>query len=118
MKIIKIIIPTLFLIIAILIMRSNKVLKNAYNGQEIIGIFDEITVDIKANNWDEAISKTKEIKTGFVKISRLIQFSVEREELDEFYSNLARLQGFLDIEDDDNAVATVYVLKNLWEDLG
>ena len=118
LKLTKYLIPLVFLVASILIMLSGRVLKKTYHGDEIPGMLDSIATNIKDEEWNEAIKATKVIKTRFTKITKLIQFSVERDQLEEFKLNLALLEGYLDTNDEKNAVATVYLLKQYWQELG
>lgn len=118
MKKIRFIIPILFLILATILMESGSFLKKTYNGDKIPESLDNIINDINIDNWESAEIKASNIKTIFDKSSKLIQFSVERNEIFEFKYNLALLDGYIHSQDKSNVIAQVYLLKENWNELG
>lgn len=117
MKIIKYIIPLIFMILAIAIMEGGSYLKNTRNGNKIPEILNEIETDINNDDWTKTENKANAIKSIFNNVSKIIQFSVERDELVEFKFNLAYLEGYIKSQDTSNAISQIYVLKEYWKEL-
>lgn len=117
-KLMKYFIPILFLVVSVVIMLSSGFLKNAFGGKEIPFILDEVMVDVKNDNWNDANNKVDEIKKVYKKISILVQFSAERNEIENFYHQLAMLKGYVEAKQEGEAIATIYLLKEYWAELG
>lgn len=98
-------------------MNSSRYLKNIYNGDEVPEVLTEIEKDINEEKWKNAEDLTIEIKDTFNKVSRFIQFSVERDELVEFNLNLSLLYGYIKSKDSSNAIAQTHLLKEYWNEL-
>lgn len=118
MKKIGYLIPIIFLILAIGIMESGNFLKNIGKGDKIPEILTDIESEINNDNWEIAETKVLEIRTIFNKTYKLIQFSVERDEIFEFKYHLALLEGYLKTQDKSNTIAQVYILHEYWIELG
>lgn len=107
------------MVIFIAIMGSGAFLKKPITGND--DLIKEITLvekSVKKNNWNEA---NNSVEQGFVKwekIKNRIQFSVEREFIDEIERELAVLKGTVQAKDMKTAITTVEKIKIIWEDLG
>lgn len=118
MKILKYTIPILFLIISIAIIESGFYVKNIGKGKEIPEILNTMETNIENDEWDTATQKAEKLREIFKTQSRLIQFSVERDEIFQFIFNLALLEGYLKTKDHSNCIAQIHILSEYWKEFG
>jgi ABC-type Na+ efflux pump permease subunit len=106
-----------FLIISVLIMISGNTLKNLFKGDEIPELLNGIKYDLKENEWKSAENKTIEIKEIFNKVTKIIRFSVERDEIYLIKFHLSLLNGYIISHDYSNSLAEVYLLNEYWKEI-
>lgn len=112
-------IPIVALSFFILIMVSDSYLKGSLGKddnipQAIEGIID----DISNERWEEAKRNTEEIEGLWRKIVKRVQFSAERDEINAFSFNIARLHGAIMAKDKAGALVELREAYEHWEELG
>lgn len=113
------VIPVLTLVIFIFIMHSETFLKKPlYSHDNVPKNLRLLQSDLQAGQWSTAGLHLKGIELAWRKVVPRIQFSVERDEINNFQHSLARLKGFLDAHQKAGALAEVEELKETWNDLG
>lgn len=73
--------------------------------------------DILDENWDEANDNYNKLKKAWEEVVVKIQFSVEKDEINYINLNLARLEAYLKLEEEDEALAELYEMKEHWNNL-
>lgn len=111
--------PVIAIIVFVALMSGGEYLKKPLSTDDnVIGYIDSITNDIKYNQWEEARQHSKQLESAWRTVVKRIQFSVERDEVNQFEANLARLKGLLDAEEKGSAFAELSEAQLHWEGLG
>lgn len=114
-----IVIPILTLSLFILIMLSGNVLKHPLTTDDNIPKTIQLVIqDIKDEKWQEASIKTEQLSGEWKKIINRVQFSSERDEINAFNMNLARLRGAIMAKDKANAFMELTEAYEHWNELG
>lgn len=112
-------IPIAALIIFVLIMISANFLKKPLGkDDDIPNSIQLILKDVGNENWDEASKKTDQLEKAWKKIVKRVQFSAERDELNDFDINLARLRGAIMVKDKSNASLELNEAYEHWDNIG
>lgn len=112
-------IPIVTLVFFILIMLSGNYLKNPLGKDDNIPqIIQVITNDIKNGKWQEASNNTKRLDIVWDKVVKRVQFSSERDEINAFSMNVARLRGSIIAKDKSNALSELSEAYEHWKELG
>lgn len=118
-KFLVITIPIVTLVLFILVMESDIFLKRPLgNHDSIPKSINTIINDIQKDDWDKAAKDTGNLSEVWKKIVRRVQFSSERDEINAFSINLARLRGSILAKDKAGAFTELYEAYEHWEDLG
>lgn len=117
MRITKFIFPIVFLLLSISIMESGSYLKKI-GKNDVPVLLNEIENNVIEDDWTEAQNKVMETRKKFNKITKIIQFSVERDELVDFKFHLALLEGYISTHDLENSIAQISLLNEYWMELG
>jgi len=112
-------IPIVTLALFILIMLSDKFLKKSLSNDDNIPVsIESIKAEIENDDWEEAGNKTQQLSNAWDKIVKRVQFSAEMDEINEFYKNLARLQGAIEAKDKSNAFMELNEAYEHWKNIG
>lgn len=112
-------IPIVTLIVFILIMLSGSILKSPLGqNDDVPKVISEITKEIKNERWEEVSKKTEELDELWRKIVNRVQFSSERDEINYFSMNIARLRGAIMAKDKGNALVEINEAYEHWDELG
>lgn len=118
-KFLVIAIPIVTLTIFTLIMFSSSILKRTFvNDDNIPDSIHSIIQDIESENWDAASYKTDNLKIKWEKVVKKVQFSSERDELNSFSTNIARLHGSIKAKDKSNSYSELNEALDHWTELG
>lgn len=118
-KFLVITIPIFLIVIFILVMLSGGILKKPLGkSDDIPGSINLIIADIQSDKWDEAGKKTEQLTQTWKKIVNRVQFSSERDEINAFSMNLARLHGTILAQDKSASFAELYEAFEHWDELG
>ncbi len=111
-------IPISILIIFIIVMQSGSLLKRPIGNEDDIpqSIFSLIE-EVQNENWDEVQKKAEKLDETWNKVVKRIQFSSERDEINYFYTSLARLKGAIMAEDKATALAELNEAYNHYNHL-
>lgn len=118
-KFLVITIPIFTLTIFILIMFSSSIFKQTLGlDNNIQDSIQSIIQDIELENWDAANSKTDKLKENWEKVVKKVQFSSERDEINSFSTNIARLHGSIKAKDKSNSYSELNEALDHWTELG
>lgn len=111
-------IPIVTLAFFILIMLSGSFLKKPLgNDDNIPESIQLIIQDIEAENWDDANNKTENLANTWNKIVKRVQFSSERDEINGFSTDIARLRGAIMARDKSSSYAELNEAYEHWQEL-
>lgn len=112
-------IPIVTLILFVLIMFSGNILKRTLGKDDNIPESIQLIIqDIESENWEDADNKTHDLSNTWKKVVKRIQFSSERDEINSFSSNMARLHGAIMAKDKSSSFAELNEAQDHWEELG
>jgi hypothetical protein len=112
-------IPIVTLAIFILIMISGNFLKRPLGEEDNIPeLVQLLTQNIYDEEWEEAADNTKKLTNVWNKITKRVQFSAERYEINSFSMNLARLRGAIMAKDKANSFSELFEAFEHWKELG
>lgn len=113
------VIPTAVLLLFILIMNSGDYLKEIIGGGDnVSGYFSVLKRDIDSNQWTKAEADLDRMESTWRRVVKWIQFSEERDQINNFQHTAARLHGYILARDQAGAYAELEELKETWDDLG
>ncbi|WP_406542420.1 DUF4363 family protein [Clostridium ljungdahlii] len=86
-------IPIVTLILFVLVMISDNFLKKPLTKNDNVPKCIQLVMeDVKNNKWDDAYRKSDQLSNAWKKVVTRVQFSAEKDEIDSFTMNVARLQ--------------------------
>ncbi len=80
--------------------------------------FQRLQQMITQGEWQEAAANLNKLELAWRQVVRRLQFSEERDEINNFRHSLARLKGYVAAKDSGGALAALYELEETWVDLG
>lgn len=112
-------IPIAALALFIAIMLSGDYLKKPLGKDDHIPqTVQNIIKSVQEDDWDGVERETKNLEAAWKKVVRRVQYSAERDEINSFTSNLARLRGAIIARDRSSALIEVSEAYQHWESLG
>lgn len=112
-------IPIVTLICFILLMLSGNYLKNSFGKDDNIPeLIQVLTENINDEKWEEANDNSEKLDEAWNKIVRRVQFSSERDEINEFSFSLARLRGAIMGKDKASSFSELSEAYEHWKELG
>jgi len=118
-KFLVIAIPIVALVFFILVMLSGDILKQSLGKDDNIPQSIETVIqDVSRENWEEAHQNTDDLERVWNKVVTRVQFSSERNEINAFSTNIARLKGALQAQDKSIALTELNEAYEHWKDLG
>ncbi len=111
--------PIATIVIFILIMLSGNSLKKPLGKNDNIPeSINLIITDVESDKWEDANDKTVQLEKTWKKIVTRVQFSSERDEINAFSMNIARLRGIILARDKAGCLAELYEAYEHWDELG
>jgi hypothetical protein len=112
-------IPIVAMVLFILIMLSGNVLKKPLGNNDNIPEAIQLVIQtVKDEKWEEASNNTEQLSETWKKIVNRVQFSSERDEINAFSMNLARLRGAIIAKDKSGALMELSEAYEHWDELG
>jgi predicted HNH restriction endonuclease len=112
-------IPIVTLILFILFMISGSMLKQSFGEDDNIPKSIEIVIqDIDSENWEAASKSIDQLSRAWEKVLNRVQFSSERNEINDLSISLARLRGAIKAQDKSGGLEELYEAYEHWRDLG
>lgn len=119
-RIIAYLIPVIVLLLFFFIMNGGIYLKQriGQSDNHFLEDIDIVKKNVEEGNWKHAGDSLEELDEAWKKKIPLIQFSVERDQINGIDISLARLRGYLEAKDKAGCLAELYEAKKHWVDLG
>ncbi|MDF2592539.1 MAG: hypothetical protein K0S75_2005 [Clostridia bacterium] len=107
------------LIFFVLIMISGNYLKMPMGKNDNIPEIIEVLIhNLDEEKWEEANRNTEVLSKAWSNIIERVQFSSERDEINAFSMNVARLRGGIAAKDKANSLSELYEAYEHWKELG
>ncbi|GBF12363.1 DUF4363 family protein [Tepidibacillus infernus] len=113
------VVVSLILLIFVAMMGSGVFLKKSLTKQDdVIGQINKVEKLVDEGKWKEADQELKQGFKAWEKVKNRIQFSVERDFLEEVENEMATMKGAIKAKDQKTLITTIERLKIIWDDLG
>jgi len=112
------VIPAVTLAFFVAFMNSGTFLKTYGLREPVPVYFDSLETLITQEQWMAAAEKARQMEAAWDKVLRRLQFSEERDEINNFRHSLARMKGYIAAEEKGGALAALNELEETWVDLG
>lgn len=112
-------IPIITLTLFIVIMLSGNYLKKPLGETDNIPDLVQVLIyNINDEKWEDAKNNTDKLSEAWDRIVRRVQFSSERDEINGFSMNVARLRGSIMAKNKANSLAALFEAYEHWKELG
>lgn len=112
-------IPIAALLFFVLVMLSGDVLKQSLGKDDNIPQSIETVIQaVNRENWEAANQTTDDLEKVWDKVVKRVQYSAERNEINAFLTNIARLKGAIQAKDKSIALTELNEAYEHWKDLG
>ena len=117
-KLLPYLLPVLLLISFVLLMNGGNYLKNPRGNADNFQLhMHEVRNNLEKSEWPLARQNFKKMSIAWDKVTPRIQFSVEKDEINAIYINLARLNGLIQTREAKNALVELYETEEHWKHL-
>lgn len=111
-------IPIITLVMFALVMLSGTYLKNSRSIEDDFPAhLESVKSDISSEQWDNAASNIDKLYNAWKKVARRVQFSAERDEMNDIDINLSRLRGAIDAKDKSIALVELSEARMHWDNI-
>ena len=111
-------IPIATIVAFVMIMQSTRFLKKSFGENDgVAEIFDELFDEIDNENWEDISKGVEDLEVAWGIVVSRLQFSVERDEINNISNNIARLKGAVQAKDKVNVLMELYQAHNNWKNL-
>lgn len=118
-KSVRIIIPIILLGLFILAMTTGGLLKKPMSDEDdLISFIEKTEKEVLNQDWEKASTHLDDAKKAWKKVVMRIQFSAERDEINELHKTLDRTKGFIEAKDKGGAMGELAEARNIWKELG
>ena len=112
-------IPIITLVFFVIVMLSGDILKQPLGGDDNIPqSIETIIQDVSHENWEAANQNTDNLNKVWDKVVTRVQFSSERDEINDLSMNIARLRGAIQAKDKSIAFTELSEAYEHWKELG
>jgi hypothetical protein len=112
-------IPIVTLIFFVLVMLSDNILKKPLGKNDDVPGSIQLTLKaVNAEKWDDAQRNTEALAKAWNKVVKRVQFSAEKDELNYFDANLARLRGAIMTKNKSEATLELSEAYEHWDNIG
>ncbi len=116
MKKISLIFPILLILVFIFVMNMAFFIRPFI--KSVPAEINKIESNIVNKNWNQAETELNDLKEDVNNKFKWMQFSIERDEMDQMLLDLTTLSGNIKIKDTSNAINSLYEIKYNWDNLG
>jgi len=117
-KIIITVIPILTIALFVFIMNSDIIFKQPLTGKDDVPkSIHLVMVAVENESWKEASVKTDDLSKSWQKVVVRVQYSAEKNEINDFNRCLARLRGAITSKDKSCAIIELSEAYEHWENL-
>lgn len=111
-------VPIATIILFLAVMLSGNFLKKPLGkNDDIPGLIESLIIDIQNEQWEIASKKSEELNETWKKIVFRVQFSSERDEINNFRVAISRLQGAILERDRSSAIIELKEAYEHWDQL-
>ena len=118
-KVFLIVLPTFIIILSILTMTSGAFLKQSFGeNDKVMDTAKTLEQQLEKRNWQQAKNDVSDMLHAWDQVVSRVQFSVEREMINQITETLYKLKGSIFAEDYSAAMQQLHYFYILWEQMG
>lgn len=72
---------------------------------------------IRSKNWEQAEENLKEVKKSWKSLKPWLQIDIDHDYVHEIEENLAKLEAYIETEEQADALANLLMIQETWEDI-
>lgn len=110
-------IPVIILALFITIMLIEPGRTKRVDGDQYLQHIDKLQNQVQAGEWERAGREIKHLRQEFRRIIPHIQFSGERDEINQITITLAQIEAYVSCHDRNEAIASLYVARAHWANM-
>ncbi|SFE36551.1 protein of unknown function [Alteribacillus iranensis] len=112
-------IPTLFMLLSAALLAGGTWIKEPLGEKhDIMAQMEYMHSLIDKKEWEKASDEYDNVEASWETISKRVQFSVERDDLEAINETLAKIKGGMKQKDTSIVYPELYYFYELWEQLG
>lgn len=73
---------------------------------------------IRNEDWEKAKSNLEDSKGTWKKVKPLLQIDIDHDYINSLEEDFVKLGGYIDTKEKANALATILLIKDTWENIG
>lgn len=112
------VLPAVTLGLFVFFMNSGTLFKHYGISDPVPPYFPRLQRMITQGEWQEAAEDINQLEMAWGKVVRRLQFSEERDEINNFRHSLARLKGYVAAKEIGGSLAALNELEETWINLG
>jgi len=118
-KLMIIVLPVIALVLFVMVMLSGDFLKQSLgNDDNLPQSLETVMQDVNQGNWEAAKQNTENLNSVWDKLVTRVQYSSERDEINDLSINIARLKGAIQAQDKSIALTELSEAYEHWKGLG
>lgn len=111
--------PIFSLVVFILVMQSGAYFKYSIGKDDnVVALVQLLINNVNDENWKDASVNIDKLSKAWDKVVGRVQYSAERDEINAFSMNVARLRGAIIAKNKANALSELYEAYEHWRELG
>lgn len=110
-------IPVIILAFSITIMLIEPGRTKRVDGDQFLQKIDKLQSQVEAGDWEKAGLEIKNLRQEYRRIIPHIQFSGERDEINQITIALAQIEAYVSCHDRNEAIASLYLARAHWANL-
>jgi len=111
--------PIVILVLFVMVMLSGDLLKQPLGKDDNLPQSIEAVIqDVNQGNWEAANQNTDNLNKVWDKVVTRVQYSSERDEINDLSTNIARLKGAIQAKDKSIALTELNDAYTHWKELG
>ncbi|MDV2686050.1 DUF4363 family protein [Alkalihalophilus lindianensis] len=112
-------IPSLFVLASFLMMIGGGWLKGPFgDDDDLLSYVEKIEIYVKSEKWEEAQQEQWKAENAWERISKRVQYSVERDDMMAIAEALHRIKGGIEVQDATTVFPDIYYFYGIWNDFG
>ena len=77
----------------------------------------QLESDIRNENWEKADENLEAAKKAWKRLKPWIQVDIDHDYVHEIEENLAKLEAYIDTEEQADALANILLIQETWDDI-
>lgn len=112
------IIALMILLLFVGIMKSGGILKKPFSkSDDVLSYIEALKKDVASENWKQAEIDVIQVKSAWSIVEKRVQFSVERNDMNEIDISISRIEGALLARDKTSAFIELSQIIRHWNEL-